>query len=43
MNASKEMHVATAQPCVAGKPPVGALSPISKEGFVRFVTKKKQA
>ena len=43
MNVSKEMHVATVQASVARKPLVGALSPISKEGFVSFVTKKKRA
>ena len=41
MNKSKEKRVATAQPCVAGKQPVGLLSPAQKkgfEGFAGFVT-----
>ena len=43
MNETKKKRVATAQPCVAGKQPVGVL-PITKkgfEGFVSFVTKKR--
>lgn len=38
MNKSKEKRVATAQPCVAGKQPVGLLSPTRKEGFEGFVS-----
>ena len=43
MNKSKEKCVATAQPCVAGKQPVGLLSPTQKKGFecfAGFVTKR---
>jgi len=39
----KEKRVATAQPCVAGKQPVGLLSQPRKqsfESFVGFVTKQ---
>ena len=45
MYKSKDKRVATAQPCVAGKQPVGVLPPTSNkgfEGFASFVTKKNQ-
>jgi len=37
MKKTKEKRVATAQPCVAGKQPVGLLPPTLKKGFVGFV------
>ena len=36
-NKSKEKCVATAQPCVAGKQPVGVLPLTGNKGFVGFV------
>ena len=41
---SRENRMATAQPCVAGKQPVGVLSPTQKkgfEGFAGFVKKNR--